>query len=518
MRNPVRRYLSEHKTLFFFTIFLVGIIFSVLARIQLDELGFGSFSYQTQDIYESILTNIAAGFFLASIMYYLTTRFNVDEQENQLKHLEFESSEIRKKIDDLGDNIEGVKTQLQALDISGQNTKIIYDEDKYHEQVNHLIENAKKKIIYLGDGFPCHNRQTKEFAQNRFNALRKAMRDGITIQYFHWHETHSLYWLDFLYDLKQENGKKNNLKIFISSNVEYDMSHHPISRVIIDPGEKNSFVCLRFTKDPANSDSLKYFEFGAGCILRDQKFSEVKTTFYQSPFAGENLGANSLKKMMESYRESCVKQVSGQLSKISQEELSLDYEDLVRIANKADNYELDLIRFLMLEKMIENKRYYFAIGLDMNLSYFKKKFSSAVKIDNAMVSSYKIGTNIRGRSGKLKNSGLLNMIPTGDTSDRVWGVLYALSVEDYNALVGVKDQEGFIKLQEVKLEEFESRETDKLFPGRNFATTFLAMNNRTENYPPTADYQKAIIQAMENNEIIMDFRNDVSELFRNTKR
>ena len=168
--------------------------------------------------------------------------------------------------------------------------------------------------------------------------------------------------------------------------------------------------------------------------------------------------------------------------------------------------------------MIENKRYYFAIGLDMNLSYFKKKFSSAVKIDNAMVSSYKIGTNIRGRSGKLKNSGLLNMIPTGDTSDRVWGVLYALSVEDYNALVGVKDQEGFIKLQEVKLEEFESRETDKLFPGRNFATTFLAMNNRTENYPPTADYQKAIIQAMENNEIIMDFRNDVSELFRNTKR
>lgn len=77
----------------------------------------------------------------------------------------------------------------------------------------------------------------------------------------------------------------------------------------------------------------------------------------------------------------------------------------------------------------------FAYGSNMNINRLKERAPSATKLTNAFVSGYSLTCNKVSSDGSSK----ANIIQTGNTDDKIWGVLFEI---DDNEKVNIDLAEG----------------------------------------------------------------------------
>lgn len=499
----------KNKGLFFALIFALGVILSYLAQVQLDEL-FPNLRHQTQSVYEGVLMNIAAGFFLASILYLLRRRFWVDEDLQELNKISTNSDKINDKVLSLEEGIKDIYTVLRGLDIAGQTVKIIYREEDYYKQVNELIKNTEVEVVYIGDGFTCHDNSSKRQASELVNAFKEVVKKGKQVKYYQWKEAVTIYMLNELERLKRRH---NSVKIYLEG--EHHLPHHPVSTILIDPSKDSGYVCLKFTRDYSNAEEeLNAFNFGAGFIVKDGKFGQEKLDFYRSHFSSKEFGVGDLTKKEEEIQtkvESSFKQ-SIEWDKIN---LNIDKENLIRIANSCNVLELDIIGRIILEKMRKEKEVlYFDYALDLEIGSLEGRYSPYYRICNIKVKQYKVCLT-KAEVGDYSGFGVLNIEP-GTKSDGVWGALYAVSTLDFTKLEEEKRHNNFKVKQQVEIGEFDIPEYRKIFghAEKIHAFAFFSTAPQSGKHILKEEYSKQIQVAMNNNQLPEEYQKEVGQLLK----
>lgn len=140
---------------------------------------------------------------------------------------------------------------------------------------------------------------------------------------------------------------------------------------------------------------------------------------------------------------------------------------------------------------------YFAYGSDMHPVQMEERVGEVEPVGIASIRGYRLTFNKRGNDG----SGKCNLIPTGRGTDRVMGVAYSVSLEQFKDLIQVAS--GY-RASAVTI-ELDSR----VLP----AASFVARSGRVDdNLQPFDWYKQLVLRGLEHFEFPVDYCDSVRQV------
>ncbi|MEL6942224.1 MAG: hypothetical protein AAFO82_06110, partial [Bacteroidota bacterium] len=231
------------KSLFFCLLITIGLLLSILAE-RLDY-----YNYNT--IYDSVISNIAAGFFLSAVMYFLMTFFSIDESESKLNNLEKAVIDVQKTQDTELLKLTQLENQIRRLEFS-EGTMSYFSEKDFYKHYFDLLDKAEVSIKLITEGFPCHNDYSKRLSKKFTAHLQSAMDRGVNISLFQYSTYLNIEWFKKLIELR--SSYQNNFQVHF--NKALDPRSHPSTFVIIDSEQSYPSTCLILTKDKSANNGL----------------------------------------------------------------------------------------------------------------------------------------------------------------------------------------------------------------------------------------------------------------------
>ncbi len=458
-KNPIRHFQKKYRTLFYLVIFGIGLLIVFVSlnvevsyknkkalnseetlnnenRPSSEEV-----SVSWENFLIELAPNLAAGFFLASIMYFLISYFEVDE-DGASGDLLKEIGKIKNKLNSVFDNSEANMKLLQKLVTTDNVIKPIFNEALFNQRLCELIMDANSSILYIGDGFSCHDKNNEEFAETFEQASWYAINSkrNLTYKYYQWGTTLNLKWLKRLISLKGQNNYEIDFRVFIS-NERNEHIPHPNSTIIIDPGEEGQSICLKFTKD-SNEHIKSYYEFGAAFIFNNRELIEKKNSFYQSYFGSNEVSRNELQQLYDTKKERLEKAVDELVEKDSSV-LDISRENVQKVSKALNVLDFEYVKGFLLKNMLDYVEFIFVTDIYMDESLLSRICKRCNKVCTFVLPEFTYGFNIESRHGVGKGGGMLNIYHTAIRDDYVAGVVYAIYKNEIEKYKKVMCRKGF---------------------------------------------------------------------------
>lgn len=470
--GPEGRFWQGPKAYMLYILFLlvIGIIIAIMAKgIYYDVATYNKThdsSFIHESIVEQVLSNLAAGLILTSLLSFLAWKFLFPDVKN---------ADIQDQIKSVEVQIEGVRKEI--ADSKGEGLGTVYDSNDTIRQLNMAISSAKSEIFIVSYGVAIFNDENIPLgiAADLKLALTKAIRESkVKIKWFQVGDLISFGWYETLKELQNDPAKR------FAVYFDYELSlQFPTSIILVDPGKEENFVIKIFYGK--NVEKIPHYEINYGILFfRNQRFSEkVLKSIEGTYFNRSNLaGPDELPRRINELRNKSREDVKAYLYKTyktleidkpvdksdRKTEFLMAEDDIVNIATHLNIIDLDIICEAFIEKIKElaskeEGTIYFAYGEEANPDFFRKNYPNAIKICNAAArGNFVLVKMDKGKIKNTQNAIFLDIQTQGDmqkntldSDDYVSGVIYFISKKMKEKIINDAPTKGFHFAENLKL-------------------------------------------------------------------
>lgn len=507
-------------------LFLIGLLVASATKpifYLLEELNPSPFP---PHIAEQVLSNLAAGLILASILSVLALKYLFPDVKNV---------DIQEQIESVKDQLEDIRREI--LNSKGEGLGTVLSPVVTLEKFKALIGAAKKNIYIISYGVAIlddeHSNQTA--LSLRHELADAIIKNNVRIRWFQVGDLISLRWYQNLKELK--NGHGDNFEVYY--NRELSMQF-PNSIMLIDPEEEGNSVMKIFYEK--NEDKIPFYEISYGVLFsRNLNLSQKilkslrRIHFDQSNRLGEDKLGLKINEIRSEGRQK-VKEYLYQTYKtleINNPERKKKYQlDKVTIEQIACHFrllDLDIVYDAFIDKFKElagkgDGEIYFAHSHEVHLSLFQKEFPSAVKLCEAYTNSFEIElAKFQKKNSKITHPiiSLVPIVKEVQKNIKTYGILYYISKEDADKIKEScfhKEYNFSTEDMHVYGELFDGKSSGEvnaffIFPKRELLENIFSKPDFNENF---YKYKKRIIEGhrLDETKFPDDFTNYIESILK----
>lgn len=445
--SSFKQLLRKNKDLSFIVITLLGLGAVFMSRINTD--------HQWIKTYESVMSNMAAGLLIAGITYFIARIFIFKLED--LDAFDQSSNNKNQNVSQILGAISGIENSIQRLEGTQGGYQVFHDKKRLFKQLFSIMEGAQQKILSVGYGFNYNDSEETNLADLFVASIHSFLNTNGKFKEFKHYQFDNYpntKWLEKLINVKVEFETSFN---FYYGSMGNEVS--PKWIITVDPDLENTYTIVIFTKEVRNTYS-KPFDFVIGYIFNEQTISQKKLEFFKPFFEMRTEGVTDIRGIVQSFKRETTA-AWDEFIEAHPDNCSIEPENLIRVGKRLGIYDFELIKNLMLKRLMEGRSFYFAYGLDMNPRILTEKYTNTIKVGSAHIRSHKIELNGRGDGGLERDSLILNIVPLKHQQDTfIHGILYLIGNEEFKLFLDEKEQSGYkVKVVKVKLgaEEFTSK-------------------------------------------------------------
>ena len=292
--NSFKRIVKRNKDLSFIVILLLGLFAVFLSCLKLSVYWIEDRTWQ--DTYQSVMSNMSAGFLIAAITYFLARIFILGEEE--LDFLKNPKSTTTDSGEILG-AISGLKNSINRLEGIQEGYHVFHDKKKLFKHLFSIMENAEHKVLSVGYGFNYNDPEESNLADLFIASIHNFLNvNGRSKEFRHYQYNNypNTRWLGKLVRIKIEfettfNFYYGDMNFPRDSDVQEKLwgkidkgnPSNPIWVITVDPESENTYTIVIFTKEVRTTYN-RPFDFMMGFIFNDRNISQKKLQYFRPYF------------------------------------------------------------------------------------------------------------------------------------------------------------------------------------------------------------------------------------------